>query len=117
VTSPYYEPFNPDTYDQRPNRSIADPTYYADAPNSVRCGRGNLDHAPNTDILKVKAGDSIEFVNANIGYTDFEDARYWDCPDGRGFCTYWGPQPPDTYVSHPSPNVLALLGGFKYTTC
>lgn len=113
VTSPYYEPFNPDPYDQRPNRSISDPTYYADAPNSVRCGRGNLDHAPTTDILKVKADDTIEFVNANLGYADYEDTRYWDCPDGRGFCTYWGPQPPETYVRQASMNVLTVLGTRK----
>ena len=98
MTDPYYEPFNPDPYDKRPNRSITDPTYYADTPNSVRCGRGNLDHAPDTDVLKVKAGDTIEFANANVGYEDFEDERYWNCPDGRGFCTYFGEQQPQTYV-------------------
>lgn len=68
-----------------------------------------MDHAPSTETLKAKAGDTIEFVNANLGYNDFDDARFWDCADGRGFCTYFGKQqPPQTFV-RPRLWVFAIL--------
>lgn len=59
-----------------------------------------MDHAPDTEVLKVKAGDEFEFVVANIGLNEVDDSRYWDCEDGRGFCTYFGPDPKGaSYVS------------------
>jgi hypothetical protein len=77
-----------------------DPTYYTDIPNSVRCGRGNMDHALDTETLKVQAGDSFEFVlGMTGGYKVLDDKRFWDCQDGRGFCTHFGDQLPQDYVS------------------
>ncbi|KAF2820353.1 hypothetical protein CC86DRAFT_374518 [Ophiobolus disseminans] len=110
VTDPFYEPFNP-AFDPRPNRSMTDPTYYGDAPNSVRCGRDNLNHAPTTEVLKVKAGDTLEFVNANTGYEQFEDKRFWECEDGRGYCSNFGEQSPQQYwmrIVHPGPVQMYL---------
>lgn len=101
MTDPFYEPYNPETNLTHHERGIADPAYYLDTPNSVRCGRGNMDHAAETETLKVQAGDSIEFVSTNLGYEQFEDERYWNCEDGRGFCAYFGEQyqQPQNYVS------------------
>jgi hypothetical protein len=58
-----------------------------------------LDHAPDTEVLKVKAGDTIEFVNANIEYSQMGEAGYWNCSDGRGFCTYFSEYESESYVS------------------
>lgn len=90
ITEPFTEVYTPDPVYIGTKRSLSDPAYYLDMPNSVRCGRGNMDHAADTEVLKVQAGDTIEFVTASLGYSQLEDARFWnDCLEGRGFCSLW----------------------------
>ncbi|KAF2004387.1 hypothetical protein P154DRAFT_572046 [Amniculicola lignicola CBS 123094] len=88
-TSPFEdEPWTP--YQNWNTRDYFFPTYATDLPNSVRCGRGNLAWAPKTDILRVKAGDTMEFV-AFGGYpyewNDTELFQFEGCPEGRGVCS------------------------------
>jgi len=50
-----------------------------------------MDSAAATDVLKVKAGDTIEFIvvggMVEPRYWDNRDLVQWDdCPDGRGAC-------------------------------
>ncbi|KAF2688408.1 lytic polysaccharide monooxygenase [Lentithecium fluviatile CBS 122367] len=88
TTSPYTEPLDPNSDDPNYTRTFFDPSYYTDHPNSVRCGRGNMEHAAETQSMWIKAGDTLEFATA--AYTDpaFGDARVWECGDRRGFCTF-----------------------------
>ncbi|OAG09647.1 uncharacterized protein CC84DRAFT_1202321 [Paraphaeosphaeria sporulosa] len=69
----------------------ASPTRPTDAPNSVRCGRDNMNWAAKTDVLKVRPGDTIEFVLTGATLEpwtwDNEDLVQWEnCPEGRGAC-------------------------------
>jgi len=53
----------------------------------VRCGRGNMKNASSTELLQVKAGDTIEFAWSSL-YPESWIDKYFDCADGRGFCVY-----------------------------
>lgn len=65
------------------------PTYPTDHPNSVRCGRDNLKWAPETEVLKVKPGDTLQFQPLQIPPNQWNDTKrvQWDnCPNGQGVC-------------------------------
>lgn len=82
------------------------PTYYVDRPESVRCGRGNMDHASQTEVLTVKAGDEIEVAQQRNEPKDWADDQFYGCPDDRGTC-----DTRDGYFqdfSHPGPMVVHL---------
>ncbi|KAI8626161.1 glycosyl hydrolase family 61-domain-containing protein [Xylariaceae sp. FL1651] len=107
-TTPYYEDWTPNTNVNL--RRYIDPTYASDRPESVRCGRGNMAHAADTEVLTVHAGDTIEVAHVR------EDPEYWaaevawdNCPDGRGSCY----QPAGLYqqpmdINHPGPFLAHL---------
>lgn len=87
-TAPFEELSTPDT-----NYNVRNwtwPTYASDIPNSVRCARDNMAHAHDTDILRVKAGDSIEFVAVGLEPLEYNISLglvRWDgCAEGRGAC-------------------------------
>jgi hypothetical protein len=101
-------------YEERPipttnvwSRCYDCPTWYLDEPNSVRCGRGNMDHAADTEVLTVKAGDTFEIALTAASPRDWTDAHWYNCPDGRGTCN---PESPDGYwrIIHTGPIVVHL---------
>jgi hypothetical protein len=88
-TSPFQE--IPDLPKHSGYRGWTFPTFPSDNPNSVRCGRGNMDWAAATDVLKVNAGDTMEFIVTGAPleprFWDDRNLVQWDdCPDGRGAC-------------------------------
>jgi hypothetical protein len=62
------------------------PTYYIDYPESVRCGRGNMDHAKETEVLTVKAGDTLEIAQNRWEPREWTEGMFENCPDDRGTC-------------------------------
>lgn len=90
-TAPFTEPSNPPGYVAR--RLYVDPTYPSDLPSSIRCGRDNLVHASGTEVLPVRAGDTLEFLSFPFSpqnwstYTEVPDVQWENCPDGRGGCS------------------------------
>ncbi|KAF2106161.1 glycosyl hydrolase family 61-domain-containing protein [Lophiotrema nucula] len=81
-------------------RVFNDPTYHMDYPNSVRCGRGNMDHANETAIIDVDAGDTIEVAHESADPVYWRDDYFNNCPGDRGTCDprwnglyfiHWGP--------------------------
>jgi hypothetical protein len=62
------------------------PTYYIDFPESVRCGRDNMKHAPVTEVLTVKAGDTIEIAQMREDPAGWKDDMFYNCTDDRGTC-------------------------------
>lgn len=70
------------------------PTYaVTDYPDSVRCGRDNMAHATDTDILTVRAGDKLEFAHQR-SEPEWPPEMWNNCPDERGSCQYapdWNP--------------------------
>jgi hypothetical protein len=46
-----------------------------------------MDYAASTETLKLKAGDTLEFALARGRPSEYRDVDF-NCPDGRGFCTY-----------------------------
>jgi hypothetical protein len=89
-TAPFEEPDTP--HNTNNTRGYHDPTFVTtDYPNSARCGRDNMAHAADTEVLKLKAGDTVEFVvtAAEPSYwTNPAEVSWNDCPEGRGFCSY-----------------------------
>lgn len=85
------------------------PTYPTDFPESIRCGRDNQAWADQTETLKVKAGDTVEFASLYDPPRDWDRPEYvqWeDCPRGRGAC-----RPDDPYpsgVMHDGPAFMWL---------
>jgi hypothetical protein len=76
-----------------------------DYDNSVRCGRDNMAHAPNTDILKVKAGDEIDFAITSMVPEDpywHPPWTVWDnCPENKGLCSDGVKKNPVSYCHKP----------------
>jgi hypothetical protein len=62
------------------------PTYVIDRPESVRCGRGNMDSANETEVLTVNAGDTIEIAQQRYEPSEWTDDMFYDCTDDRGTC-------------------------------
>ena len=58
----------------------------------MRCGRGTLDHAASTEVLKVKAGDTLEFAHARQspeGWDNPDFLTLFNCSSGYGTCAFW----------------------------
>ncbi|CAG9988149.1 unnamed protein product [Clonostachys byssicola] len=104
-TEPFEERSTPNTNNNE--RLYNFPTFVSDYPESVRCGRDNMAHAANTEVLRVKAGDTIEIAHTRISPSDWADNQWYDCPNGRGSCD---PNDPDWTMdfNHPGP-LLAHL--------
>ncbi|KAK3319417.1 glycoside hydrolase [Apodospora peruviana] len=82
------------------------PTYTLDFPDSVRCGRGNLDHANATEVLTVKAGDTVEIAQQRSPPHDWTHDMFYGCPDDRGTCD---PRPGYKQdFNHPGPLIVHL---------
>lgn len=64
------------------------PTYILDFPDSVRCGRGNVDHANVTEVLTVKAGETIEIAHMRSPPIEWKDDMFYECADERGTCDH-----------------------------
>ncbi|GAW19297.1 hypothetical protein ANO14919_087830 [Xylariales sp. No.14919] len=90
-TSPYEERASPDTNNNV--RLYNFPTYATtDRPESVRCGRDNMAHAADTDILTIRAGDKLEFAHQRSD-PEWPPELWNNCPYDRGSCIYadWNP--------------------------
>ncbi|KFA73937.1 hypothetical protein S40288_00925 [Stachybotrys chartarum IBT 40288] len=83
------------------------PTYYLDEPNSVRCGRGNMDHAADTEVLTVQAGDTFEIAQIAAAPSEWREEYYADCPDDLGFCNS-GASHGEWTIIHPGPVIVHL---------
>ncbi|TGJ82975.1 hypothetical protein E0Z10_g5805 [Xylaria hypoxylon] len=106
-TSPYDEQASPDTNNNV--RYYNFPTYaVTDRPDSVRCGRDNMAHAADTDILKIRAGDKLELAHQRLEPP--WGPEVWDnCPDDRGSCIIesWNPTG-ITPLNHQGPFIAHL---------
>ncbi|KAI0443598.1 glycoside hydrolase [Xylaria telfairii] len=67
-------------------RLYNDPTWPIDRPESIRCGRDNMNHASSTEVLTVQAGDMITFAHQLNDPAEWTNAQFLDCPQGRGTC-------------------------------
>jgi hypothetical protein len=56
-----------------------------DYPESVRCGRDNVKHALDTDVLDLVAGDTLEFAHVRSDPEEWSD-KTWECEGGAGAC-------------------------------
>ncbi|KAF1994663.1 hypothetical protein P154DRAFT_613009 [Amniculicola lignicola CBS 123094] len=81
------------------------PTYYIDRPESVRCGRGNMDHANATEVLTVNAGETIGIAYQRWEPYEWTDDMFYNCPDDRGTCH---PKGYRQEVNHPGPLIVHL---------
>ncbi|KAF1960545.1 hypothetical protein CC80DRAFT_543959 [Byssothecium circinans] len=107
-TDPYYEPYHgPGLVDTgtyaKGYRGYHFPTEWYNEPTSVRCGRDSLSYAANTEVLKLKAGDELEYAH-QINNPEFWTDDMWVCEDGRGSCDNGTPQ----LILHPGPVVAHL---------
>ncbi|KAI0534911.1 glycoside hydrolase [Xylaria digitata] len=84
-TTPYEEAVTTIDYPFT-RRFYNDPTWPIDYPESVRCGRDNMAHAPTTEILTVRAGDRVAFAHHTYNPGEWTAGQF-DCPDGRGTCS------------------------------
>ncbi|KAI1817001.1 glycoside hydrolase [Poronia punctata] len=107
-TSPYFEDWTPGQNFN--SRAYIDPAYATDRPESVRCGRGNMDHAADTDVLVVKAGDELEMAHVRYSPEDLGFVVWEDCPHERGSCVkYAGSDKLDIMdINHPGPFLAHL---------
>ncbi|KAI0187872.1 glycosyl hydrolase family 61-domain-containing protein [Xylaria flabelliformis] len=106
-TSPFVEPA---TESEGYIGYFHSPTFPQHLPNSLRCGRDSFAHAAETEVLTVKAGDTLEFAHTRIEPKDWKDYQWYGCPEGRGSCDPNGTQWEVPYMefAHPGP-VLAHL--------
>lgn len=109
-TAPFVEPYNPPGFVA--SRDYVFPTYVSDLSGSVRCGRENMARAQDTEILKVKAGDTIEFLSFPFSpvnwsnYKEVPDVQWNNCPGGRGGCSV---KRPNLFsLTHEGPVVVHL---------
>ncbi|KAJ2998006.1 hypothetical protein NUW58_g458 [Xylaria curta] len=101
-TSPYEERDSPDT--NYHIRLYNFPTYaVTDRPDSVRCGRDNMAHAADTEVLTVRAGDTLEFAH-HRSEPEWPPEMWNNCPDDRGSCNHadWNPTG-IVDLNHPGP--------------
>ncbi|KAF2691079.1 lytic polysaccharide monooxygenase [Lentithecium fluviatile CBS 122367] len=99
-------PFNETWFNQPglgPYHGYNFPTEYVNLPESVRCGRDNMAHAADTEVLRVAAGDEIEFAHQRYEPEEWTDDMFYGCPEGRGTCHKYGMD-----INHPGP-VMAFL--------
>ncbi|KAF2684553.1 lytic polysaccharide monooxygenase [Lentithecium fluviatile CBS 122367] len=97
-TSPYEERFSLPGHGFT-TRDYNYATVYPDYPESVRCGRDNIKHALDTEVLDVQAGDALEFAHTRDEPSEWTDATF-NCSSGYGACyegqvgmdyNHWGP--------------------------
>ncbi|KAF2263084.1 hypothetical protein CC78DRAFT_605021 [Lojkania enalia] len=102
-TNNFYEPST--NYAGMPERGYNNPTFFTDYPESVRCGRDNMAWATKTDVLKIKAGDTLEVAHQRYEPPDWRDNQWYNCPNRRGAC-----DPPTAYmdINHPGPFLVHL---------
>jgi hypothetical protein len=81
------------------NRTFHSPTMYWDSKASMRCGRDNMAHGPNTEMLDVQAGDTFEIAHSRAD-NPWDPVNY-DCPDDLGTCWFYSGKPERKY-----PNVF-----------
>ncbi|CAI6340687.1 unnamed protein product [Periconia digitata] len=118
-TSPFCdEPLQPPGYSGTPCRHASWPHYAFDLPNSVRCGRGTIEHGVTTETLKVKAGDTLEVQQVRASPEEFDQTAYKTifecssgpgaCCEGYGACSFWNgiEQPVD--FNHWGPRTIHL---------
>jgi hypothetical protein len=79
------------------------PHFFIDNPESVRCGRDNMAHAPDTDVLTVQAGDTLEWAHQSYPPREWTDEQFNDCPEGRGTC-----HPKGQILLHPGPIIVHI---------
>ncbi|KAI0513300.1 glycosyl hydrolase family 61-domain-containing protein [Xylaria bambusicola] len=106
-TSPFTERDSPDT--NYHVRRWIDPTYaVTDYPDSVRCGRDNMAHAADTEVLTIRAGDQLEFAHQRKD-PEWPPEMWNNCPDERGSCDYasWNPEG-YIHFNHPGPFIAHL---------
>ncbi|CAI6333745.1 unnamed protein product [Periconia digitata] len=82
------------------------PTYIIDRPESVRCGRDNMNHAQGTEVLSVKAGDTIEIAHQREEPENWTDDMFYNCTDDRGSCFHKLGWVQD--FNHPGPLLIHL---------
>ncbi|KAF2875390.1 glycosyl hydrolase family 61-domain-containing protein [Massariosphaeria phaeospora] len=82
------------------------PTYIIDRPESVRCGRDNMKHAGTTEVLTLKAGETIEIAHQREEPSGWTDDMFYDCPDDRGTCFHKRGWKQD--FNHPGPLLIHL---------
>ncbi|KAJ3571876.1 hypothetical protein NPX13_g5230 [Xylaria arbuscula] len=106
-TSPFVEPA---TADEGWIGSYHSPTFPQHLPDSVRCGRDSFAHAADTDVLTVKAGDTLELAHTRVEPNNWKENQWYNCPDGRGSCDPDGTQYASPYMefAHPGPVVAHL---------
>ncbi|RWA12842.1 hypothetical protein EKO27_g2240 [Xylaria grammica] len=106
-TAPFIEPA---TVDEGYIGYYHNPTYPQHLPNSVRCGRDSFAHAAETEVLTVRAGDTLELAHTRIPPVDWKDNQWYNCPEGRGSCDPDGTQYASPYMdfAHPGPVVAHL---------
>jgi len=108
MTTPYDEDFTPN---QNYNTRLYNQPYYAsDRPESVRCGRDNLAHAADTEILTIKAGDTIKVAHTRYEPEYWKDDQWYDCPEGRGSCVRepWNAPDYPMDINHAGPFIAHL---------
>lgn len=65
-----------------------------------------MDHASETEVLTVKAGDEIELAQQRSDPSEWTGDQFYGCPDDRGTC-----DPREGYMqdfSHPGPMIVHL---------
>jgi hypothetical protein len=67
-------------------RVFNDPTYWKDYDESVRCGRDNMNHANQTAVIDINAGDAIEIAHQRSEPGVWTPAYFEGCPGGRATC-------------------------------
>ncbi|KAI0134080.1 glycosyl hydrolase family 61-domain-containing protein [Xylariales sp. AK1849] len=104
-TTPYEEDTTPDTNVN--TRDYNFPTYWTDRPESARCGRDNLAHAADTEVLTIRAGDTLEFAHQRYEPDQWTDDMWYNCTYGRGSCDPENAQH-IMDINHPGPFVAHL---------
>jgi hypothetical protein len=82
-TAPFSEPA---TVDEDYIGYYNSPTFPQHLPTSVRCGRDSFAHAADTEVLTVRAGDTLELAHTHIEPKDWKGNQWYGCPEGRGSC-------------------------------
>lgn len=104
-TAPFEEPFTPNA--NYGTRYWLEPVYASDLKESVRCGRDNMAHAANTEVLTVRAGDTMEVAHSRYEPHAWTDDQFNECPEGRGTCDI---RREDRFmtINHPGPVLVHL---------
>jgi hypothetical protein len=110
LTAPFEELERPSCTGCNPRCYVCPTWADYDYPQSVRCGRDNMAHAADTDVLRVKAGDELTFLSTTLAQDAWQASGVqWDgCPDGKGVCTPGRTSSPPDRVYHNGPIIAHL---------